>query len=127
MEIHEQIAALADNFSACSGILSAIGDETRLHLIVEMMRCGNCQGVRVCEITEKANLSRPAVSHHLQILKKAGIVKVRREGTRNYYYFDPEMKSFEKLIATLQLAMDLSRSLPDRSGIDESTQAVSRA
>ena len=33
-------------------------------------------------------MSHSAVSHHLQILKEAGIVSVRREGTRNYYYFD---------------------------------------
>ena len=68
------------------------------------------------EITEKTNLSRPAVSHHLQIMKDAGIIKVRREGTKNYYYFDPEMEAFEKLILTLQLAMEISKELPDRSG-----------
>lgn len=119
MEMHDQVSLLADNFASCSKILTAIGDETRLHLILEMMRLGRCSGVRVCEITEKTNLSRPAVSHHLQIMKDAGIVKVRKEGTKNYYYFDPEMESFEKLIATLQLALDISRSMPDRSGENE--------
>lgn len=116
MEVHEQVSVLADNFAACSRILTAIGDETRQHLITEMMRCGNCNGVRVSEITERTRLSRPAVSHHLQIMKDAGIVKVRKEGTKNYYYFDPEMESFERLIATLQFAMTISKSLPDRSG-----------
>lgn len=119
MDIHRQISTLADNFTDCSKILTAIGDETRLHLIIEMMRFGNCNGARVCEITEKTNLSRPAVSHHLQIMKSAGIVKVRKEGTKNYYYFDPEMESFERLISTLQLAMDISKRLPDRSGNNE--------
>ena len=118
MEKHNPVSALADDFASCTEILTALGDETRQHLILEMMRSGHCSGVRVCEITEKTNLSRPAVSHHLQILKHAGIVKMRREGTRNYYYFDPEMESFEKLIATLQLAMDISKSMPDRSGED---------
>ena len=116
MEIQEQVAVLAMEFSSCTKILTALGDETRQHLILEMMRFGNCSGVRVCEITEKTNLSRPAVSHHLQILKNAGIVKMRKEGTKNYYYFDPEMESFEKLIAVLQLAMNISKTLPDRSG-----------
>ena len=59
--------------------------------------------------------SRPAVSHHLQIMKDAGIVKVRKEGTKNYYYFDPEMEAFEQLVSTLQLAMKISKKLPDRS------------
>ncbi len=34
------------------------------------------------EITEKTHLSRPAVSHHLKILKEAEIVNLRREGTK---------------------------------------------
>lgn len=118
MEIHEQVAVLADRFSSCTKMLTAIGDETRQHLILEMIRLGKCSGVRVCEITEKTNLSRPAVSHHLQIMKDAGIVKVRKEGTKNYYYFDPEMESFEGLISTLQLARDIFKALPDRSGQD---------
>lgn len=116
MDKHKQVAVLADYFASCTNILTALGDETRQHLILEMMRYGDCNGVRVCDITEKTNLSRPAVSHHLQILKNAGIVKMRKEGTKNYYYFDPEMESFEKLITVLQLAMDISGSLPDRSG-----------
>lgn len=97
-------------------MLIAIGDETRQHLILEMMKTGDCSGVRVGEITEKTNLSRPAVSHHLQIMKDAGIVKVRKEGTMNFYYFDPEMAALEKLISTLELAKEISQSLPDRSG-----------
>lgn len=111
MEIHENIYTLAESFSSCSKILTAIGDETRQHLILEMMKMGNCNGVRVCEITEKTNLSRPAVSHHLQIMKEAGIVKMRKEGTKNYYYFDPEMKAFKQLVSTLQLAMNISSEL----------------
>ena len=118
MEAQEQVAILAKEFASCTKILTALGDETRQHLILEMIGIGNCSGVRVCEITEKTNLSHPAVSHHLQILKDAGIVKMRKEGTKNYYYFDPEMESFERLITTLQLAMDISKALPDRSGED---------
>lgn len=110
----ESVSALAENFAACSKILTAIGDETRQHLILEMLKLGDCSGVRVCAITERTNLSRPAVSHHLKIMKEAGIVKVRKEGTKNYYYFDPEMESFEQLISTLQLAMEISKALPDR-------------
>ena len=114
MEAQAQVAVLAEEFASCTKILTALGDETRQHLILEMMGFGNCSGARVCEITEKTNLSRPAVSHHLQIMKDAGIVKMRKEGTKNYYYFDPEMDSFERLVAALQLAMDISRALPDR-------------
>lgn len=114
--MQEKVCALANSFSSCSKMLTAIGDETRQHLIVEMMKMGRCDGVRVGEITEKTNLSRPAVSHHLQIMKDAGIVKVRKEGTKNFYYFDPATEAFGQLVSTLQLAMEISKALPDRSG-----------
>ena len=78
----EEIQHLAEEFERCQKILLALGDENRQHLMLEMMRIGDCRGVRVGTITEKTHLSRPAVSHHLQILKDAGILKVRREGTK---------------------------------------------
>lgn len=40
---------------------------------------------------KKTHLSRPAVSHHLKILKEAEIVNLRREGTKNYYYLDSKI------------------------------------
>lgn len=116
MDLQASIAELANGFSACGDLMTALGDETRQHLILEMMQMGQCNGVRVGDITRQVNLSRPAVSHHLQILKKAGVVRVRREGTRRYYYFDPD---FDRLIAALQLAMEISRRLPGRCAQEE--------
>lgn len=74
----KQVRELAESFAASSKLLTAMGDETRQHLILEMMKIGNCNGVRVGEITARTNLSRPAVSHHLRIMKDAGLVKVRK-------------------------------------------------
>lgn len=117
MQTREEMDRLANDFQKCQKILVALGDENRQHMILEMMKMGKCCGVRVNEITEKTHLSRPAVSHHLQILKDAGILKVRREATKNYYYFDPDMKSFELLTEVLQKAVSITRDLPDRSFI----------
>lgn len=47
-------------------------------------------------------------------MKDAGIVKVRKEGIMNFYYFDPEMDALERLIAALQLAKEISGALSDR-------------
>lgn len=116
MHTEEAIAQLAEDFKRCQKILTAFGDANRQHMILEMMKMGNCSGVRVNEITAVTNLSRPAVSHHLQILKDAGILKMRREGTRNYYYFDPDMESFELLTDVLNRTMQITAALPDRSG-----------
>lgn len=114
----QQVERLSEAFAACSKIMTAIGDETRQHLILEMMKMGDCSGVRVGAITEKTNLSRPAVSHHLQIMKDAGLVKVRKEGTMNFYYFDPKMEALERLSNTLKMAVEITRALPDRKEED---------
>lgn len=113
---HNDIHDLAREFRACSKALLALGDENRQHLILEMMQMGQCNGVRVGEITAKTNLSRPAVSHHLAILKDAGLVKMRREGTRNYYYFDADAEEMNRLISMLTHAKHIMEALPDRSG-----------
>lgn len=118
MELQPRLRELTELFGASSQMLAAMGDETRQHMILEMIKIGKCTGVRVGEITEKTNLSRPAVSHHLRILKEAGLVKVRREGTKNYYYFDPETEALDRLIAALLLAKNITMSLPDRRGQD---------
>lgn len=119
MHTREDIDKLASDFEKCQKVLTALGDENRQHMILEMMKMGECSGVRVNEITKKTHLSRPAVSHHLQILKDAGILKMRREATKNYYYFDPDMKSFCLLIEVLQNAIKITSELPDRSGYPE--------
>ncbi len=112
----EALQGLAADFEQSRKLLVALGDENRQHLILEMMRSGECSGLQVGTITEKTHLSRPAVSHHLQILKDAGLLKVRKEGTKHFYYFDSEQEALGQLIATLQKAKDLTAQLPDRSG-----------
>ncbi len=118
LEHSAEVARLAPEFQGCQKTLLALGDETRQHLILEMMAIGHCGGVRVGPIAEKTNLSRPAVSHHLQILKDAGLVNVRREGTKRYYYFDSDQQSMGRLIQMLLHAKAFLEQLPDRSGED---------
>ncbi len=114
----QEIVKLAAEFRGIQKILIALGDENRQHLILEMMQMGNCQGVRVGKITNKTHLSRPAVSHHLQILKDAGIVSRRKEGTKNCYYFDDQNNSMEALIKALTHAKTIMASLPNRDKND---------
>lgn len=112
----ESINQLAAEFERCQQILLALGDGNRQHLILEMMRMEQCGGVRVGTITERTHLSRPAVSHHIRILKEAGILNVRREGTKNYYYFDGNTAAMDQLIHLASLAKTIMEDLPDRSG-----------
>ena len=111
----ENIKELAEEFKACQKTLLALGDENRQHLILEMIQMDQCSGVRVGTITEKTHLSRPAVSHHLKILKDAGLIKMRREGTKNYYYFDADTQAMDRLLQMLTHAKEIMEFLPDRS------------
>lgn len=100
----EHMETLAEEFKVCRKVLLALGDENRQHLILEMMQMNRCSGARVGEITACTHLSRPAVSHHLQILKDAEILSVRREGTKNFYFFNPEAKGLHSLMQMLEHA-----------------------
>lgn len=111
-----EIRQLAKEFKSCQKTLLALGDENRQHMILEMMQMESCGGARVGDITERTHLSRPAVSHHLQILKDAGILKMRRESTKNYYYFDADMQAMNRLLDMLEHAKIIMEQLPDRSG-----------
>ena len=81
--------ALANEFSECRKAIIVLGDETRQSIIMALLQNEKI-GLRVGEITEKTHLSRPAVSHHLQILKDAKIVAMRRKGTMNFYYMSAD-------------------------------------
>ena len=114
LNTEDDIKRLAKEFKSCQKALTAIGDETRQHIMLVMLE-SECSGSRVVEITEKTNLSRPAISHHMQILKDAGFVKVRKEGTKFYYYLDPEDSKIENLITLFQDTKKIMAGVPDRS------------
>jgi DNA-binding transcriptional ArsR family regulator len=65
--------------------LAALGDPTR-QAIVELLADGPRA---VGEIAQHLPVSRPAVSQHLRVLKDAGLVSDRQEGTRRLYQLDP--------------------------------------
>ncbi|MCD8220614.1 MAG: metalloregulator ArsR/SmtB family transcription factor [Clostridiales bacterium] len=81
---------LTIHYHECMPLFIALGDELRLQIIEILTRAfahraDHPNGLNVNEITEQTQLSRPAVSHHLKILKEAGLVEVTRCGTSNYY------------------------------------------
>jgi DNA-binding transcriptional ArsR family regulator len=65
--------------------LDALGDATR-RAIFERIARGSPRSVG--EIAVGLPVSRPAVSQHLRVLKDARLIRVREEGTRNYYEVD---------------------------------------
>ena len=68
------------------GFAKAIADETRQRI----MKCCCCERLTVSELTTKIGVSQPTVSHHLAILRDAGLVLVEREGRETYYTLNCE-------------------------------------
>jgi len=59
----------------------AISDDTRQKIMSECCCCT----LSVTEIVEKIGLSQPTISHHLAILRDAGLVNIREEGKQTFY------------------------------------------
>ena len=92
----------------------AISDETRQKIMSECCCCW----LSVNEIVEKVGFSQPTISHHLAILRDAGLVNIREEGKQTFYSlnqdhiavccgqimlkFAPESKTTINLIKTIQ-------------------------
>jgi DNA-binding transcriptional ArsR family regulator len=70
---------------ATARVLDALGDPTR-RAVFEVLR-GGAQPVG--QIARHLPVSRPAVSQHLRVLKEAGLVRDRKDGTRRLYSVDP--------------------------------------
>jgi DNA-binding transcriptional ArsR family regulator len=69
-------------------VFEALGDPTRRQ-ILELLASGEQPaGTVVATLQTRAPISQPAVSQHLRVLREAGLVTVRAEGTRRLYAID---------------------------------------
>jgi ArsR family transcriptional regulator len=78
----ESAAALAHTFAA-------LGDPVRLRLL-SLIAASASGEVCACELVEPLGKSQPTVSHHLRILREAGLVSVERRGTWMWYRILPQ-------------------------------------
>ncbi|MGX7350554.1 ArsR family transcriptional regulator [Enterococcus canis] len=96
------LSKLKQEFAEVSDFLIALGDEKRQAIIIRLMEEDSCEGLRVTDLTEATHLSRPAISHHLKILRDAKIVDYRSVGTKNFYYLTHETAEVDKLKQLLE-------------------------
>lgn len=68
----------------------ALADETRQ----KIMKLCCCEWCSVNQIVEQLDVSQPTVSHHLAILREAGLVDVRHEGKQTFYTLDQQRVAF---------------------------------
>jgi ArsR family transcriptional regulator len=69
-----------------AGIFRILGDDTRLRILFYLQ---NRHEINVRTFCELLGQSQPAVSHHLAMLKEAGLIDSRRDGKNNFYRFVP--------------------------------------
>jgi ArsR family transcriptional regulator len=72
---------------ALAARFKALADPTRVAIVNVLSAADE---VCVCSLTETFELSQPTISHHLRILREAGLVEASRRGTWAYYRLVPE-------------------------------------
>lgn len=77
------VEALESAFEETRDLFVAFGDRYRQEIIMVL---GKNRNMTVKELAEHIQLSRPATSHHIKILKQAGLLGERKKGVRTYYY-----------------------------------------
>jgi ArsR family transcriptional regulator len=73
---------VAKTFRACESLFHALGDPARQQIVLLL---AEHERLNVNQITELMHLSRPSISHHLKVLKDAGMVSLARESRENFY------------------------------------------
>jgi len=82
-----------------AAVFKALADPTRVAIVGRLASGEKCC---VCDLTEVFELSQPTISHHLRILREAGLVDAERRGTFAYYWLVPE--AIDRLQAVFQPA-----------------------
>ena len=77
----------AEDAARLAAVAKALGDPVRLQLVDVLRK--HAGKVCVCELVPLFDLSQPTVSHHLKVLRRAGIVDSERQGLWAYYFVKP--------------------------------------
>jgi ArsR family transcriptional regulator len=101
----QQLEVIGQDAACCAGLsaapldeaqaaepakaFKALGDPVRLRLMSMIASRGEGGEVCVCELTPAFDLSQPTISHHLKLLRQAGLIDCERRGTWVYYWVLP--------------------------------------
>lgn len=102
MSKEERICVL---FEKSRAVLNALGDSVRQDLLLGMM---GTEALSVQQLADRTSLSRPTISHHLRVLREAGIIVEYKKGRQIFYriqrgeYFD----TVKELILTLDTVIE---------------------
>ncbi|WP_152397783.1 ArsR/SmtB family transcription factor [Paenibacillus cellulositrophicus] len=106
----QQTEDILQQFKDCIPLLEVLTDVNRQAII--MLLAQNKLGLNVNTIAGHINLSRPAVSHHLKVLKQSGFIKSEKKGVENYYVLTVR-KPLEQLKSLITAVEDECDGLND--------------
>ncbi|GIO59783.1 ArsR/SmtB family transcription factor [Paenibacillus cineris] len=106
----QQTEDILQQFKDCIPLLEVLTDVNRQAMI--MLLAQNKSGLNVNTIAGHINLSRPAVSHHLKVLKQSGFIKSEKKGVENYYVLTVR-KPLEQLKSLITAVEDECEGLSD--------------
>jgi len=78
---------VAIELSECARLFKALGDETRLAILRQLREQGQ---VCACDFVSCCDVAQPTVSHHLKVLRQAGLVSRERRGLSIFYRLEPD-------------------------------------
>lgn len=84
---HKIRKRLAAKPKAHARVFAALGDKTRLMLVARLCSGESCS---ITQLTQDSRLTRQAITRHLHVLERAGIVRSRHVGRERIFAFDPE-------------------------------------
>ncbi|WJH34888.1 metalloregulator ArsR/SmtB family transcription factor [Paenibacillus sp. CC-CFT747] len=90
-----------ETFRSCIPLFQALSDPARQDIILLLVEK---ERLSVNEIAEHSRLSRPAISHHLKIMRETGLVAVEQLGTQRYYFLSlvPSVEKMKELIRLVE-------------------------
>ncbi|HEX3467216.1 MAG TPA: metalloregulator ArsR/SmtB family transcription factor [Candidatus Elarobacter sp.] len=97
----EPASVFSGSLAAEAALFKALGDPHRLTMLATLARADG--EVCVCDFTDALPLEQPTVSHHLRILREAGLVVCERRGTWAYYRLAPDAS--DRIASALRFAM----------------------
>jgi DNA-binding transcriptional ArsR family regulator len=95
-----------EDLSEEAALLKVLSDPNRLRIFVTLVRSKS--EVCVCDFTEGLPLLQPTVSHHLKVLKEAGLIESTRRGTWVYYRLSNGTRSRLRNMFNLLLSKKLA-------------------
>ena len=93
-------------------LLAALADPTRLSIVRQLGAAGRAGMICACDFVECCDVSQPTISHHLKVLREAGVVTSERRGTNIFYALSPEAAARYAAIGTSLAGLVPLETLP---------------